>query len=249
MNQIVEESLRTAYRNVWQRYRRDDEIEVLTANHARLRQKLVEICATFDHPIKVLDAGCGSGRYFHCLANVELLVALDLSPEMLEAARQPVRHELIDAREIRFICDNIYRATFPSDSFDFIYSLGMFGNGVPISTDLCLRCYDWLSPGGVFFFDVVHQSAFEERRTIRQCVRQRVYPWLPSILKQVLDQRAGRLPSFGLTEEQLKTILCSTRFEDFQISNEDCQSPLWKGSHLEGVARKLNPSGTATGSA
>ncbi len=37
--------------------------------------------------IDVLDAGCGTGRHFHCLQHVRLLVGVDISAEMLRAAR------------------------------------------------------------------------------------------------------------------------------------------------------------------
>src|SRR5262245_31570719 len=129
---LVEQNIRAAYRNVSHKYRQDDEAEVMTENHRRLADTLHQISLSFGRPISVLDAGCGTGRYFHCLKNVDLLVGVDLCPEMLEAARDPVRHDWVEAKSIRLLCENIYQASFPRETFDFIYSLGMFGNGSPL---------------------------------------------------------------------------------------------------------------------
>ena len=235
---VVEENLRSSYRNVWEQYRRDDEIEVTTENHLRLHRRLAAICLSLDRPLSVLDAGCGSGRYFHCLKNVKLLVGLDLSPEMLQAARHPVQSDFIEAREIRLVCESIYRADFPAESFDFIYSLGMFGNGAPVTLELCNRFYNWLAPGGVLFFNAVHRSSFQKRETLRQSLRRLAYPWMPKRLQKILDRRAERLPSYGLTESDLADLLRASQFGQFEISTQVCQSPLWKGSHLECVATR-----------
>jgi len=70
----VEEGLRAAYRQVWSRYRSDDELEVRTENHRRLARILGDLSSSFGRGISVLDAGCGTGRYFHCVKGVERLV-------------------------------------------------------------------------------------------------------------------------------------------------------------------------------
>src|ERR1041385_9228822 len=84
-------NIRAVYRDVCPRYREDDEVEVTTENHRHYCEMLREITTSFDRPISVLDVGCGTGRYFHCLKNVDLLIGLDISPEMLKAAESPVR--------------------------------------------------------------------------------------------------------------------------------------------------------------
>src|SRR6266550_6775856 len=126
--QEVEERIKAGYREVIGQYRRDDEVEVQTENHRRLTQSLKQICRSFPHPIAVLDVGCGTGRYFHCLENVDLLTGMDISDEMLASAANPVHRGAITAKDIRLVRGNIYLAEFPTDSFDFIYSLGMFGH-------------------------------------------------------------------------------------------------------------------------
>src|SRR5207244_6969892 len=86
---LAENTLRAGYKSQCAQYRKDDEIEVTSAHHQRIHGILRDVSRSFDRPIRVLEAGCGTGRYFHCLENVEQLVGLDLSPEMLESARDP----------------------------------------------------------------------------------------------------------------------------------------------------------------
>src|SRR4051812_13209243 len=95
--QVLEENIREGYRRVTAQYRRDDELEVTTENHCRLGRLLRRICRSFPPGIAVLDVGCGTGRYFHCLENVAHLTGVDISENMLAAARNPVRKEWITA--------------------------------------------------------------------------------------------------------------------------------------------------------
>src|SRR5437867_2451402 len=113
--ELVAANLRASYREVNPKYRQDDEIEVTTENHRHYSHILRGISSSFARPITVLDVGCGTGRYFHCLKNVEQLVGIDVSPDMLRAAESPVRESEITAEEIQLICENIFLASFPPE--------------------------------------------------------------------------------------------------------------------------------------
>src|SRR5947199_6359763 len=104
--ELVAANVRASYREVSPKYRKDDEIEVTTENHQHVSRILREISSSFTNTISVLDAGCGTGRYFHCLRNVDRLVGIDVSPDMLEAARAPVREAEVCARRIVLRCEN-----------------------------------------------------------------------------------------------------------------------------------------------
>ena len=236
--QEVEERIKAGYRQVRTQYRRDDEIEVQTENHRRLCQALKRICASFDHPIAVLDAGCGTGRYFHCLENVESLVGLDISEEMLEAALHPVLQEQVRVRNITLKRGNIFLTSFPAESFDLIYSLGMFGHGCPVTVEICDRFHDWLKPGGRLLFNIVDFSALPWWYRARRRLRTLIYPVLTKNFQRKLDQREQLSPFFSLTKRQLEGILTKTKFKTFDISSHECLSPLWRGKHLECRAAK-----------
>ena len=236
--EAVEEKIRAGYRAVSSQYRRDDDIEVTTENHRRISGMLGRICNSFPHPIRALEVGCGTGRYFHCLANVDELIGIDISDEMLQAARNPVRREQISARNIRLLRANAYLTSFPAGSFHLIYSLGMFGNGCPVTPELCDRFHEWLVPGGQLYFNTVDVSGLPFWFRTRRRAREAVYPWLAQRWRNRLDRREAGHPFFGLSKRKLEQILALTRFRHFTVSSHVCQSPLWTGRHLECVATR-----------
>lgn len=236
----VEASLQAAYREASVQYRRDDELEVATKHHQRLALILAQISSSFGRPISVLDLGCGTGRYFHCLSDVTKLVGVDLSPEMLQAAQTPVRQEEVSIENIELIQGNIHVVSFPDQSFDFIFSIGMFGYGCPLTVPLCDKFHRWLRVGGTLFFNALDVATLAPMGRVRNQARQWLYPLLPRAWRNRLEERPGRVPFFGLTKRSLRAILSASQFREFSISQSGCRSPLWKGIHLECEAWKPN---------
>jgi SAM-dependent methyltransferase len=240
--QAIEETIKAGYREVTPRYRRDDEIEVTTDNHRRISATLREICLSFNRPIRALEAGCGTGRYFHCLKNVNELVGLDISEDMLRAAENPVRPEEVSAECIRLVLGNIYLMNFPPGYFDLVYSLGMFGNGCPVTVDLLNKFHDWLAPGGRIYFNTVDTAGLPLWYRARRQARGIVYPILNRRWQSVLDEREARHPFFGMSQRELEGLLRKSRFAAFQVKSHVCRSPLWTGRHLECIATKASGS-------
>ena len=59
------------------KYRESDELEVYSGNYLHFCTSLQQISLSFGHRITALDLGCGTGRYFNCLQNVDGLTALE----------------------------------------------------------------------------------------------------------------------------------------------------------------------------
>ncbi len=199
---------------------------------------LRNICLSFPFPITVLEAGCGTGRYFHCLENVEQLVGVDVSPDMLRGAENPVRREHVSIGRIELICENIFEATFAPGTFDFIYSLGMFGNGCPITSEVGQRFFNWLRGGGKLFFDVLSAGNLPLRIQMRRRARRIAYPLLPPRIRRRLDQRQARMPLCALNGTELDRIMRLTPFDEFYISIQQDVPTRWGGAHLECLAVK-----------
>lgn len=227
------------YDQAAQQYRHDDEIEVRSENHQRLGGNLRRICRSFGRPIRVLELGCGTGRYFHWLENVELLVGTDLSTEMLKLAENPVRKEEITAAEVRLQRANLYEVSFEPGSFDFIYSLGVFGYGAALTGELCMRIAGWLAPGGRLYFDAIEKRELGRGHELKKSVKTAVVPFLPGAVKQKIAAReAAAVPILNHTRTDIESIMSAAGFVDFALSSNTCHSPLWTGMHLECYARK-----------
>src|SRR5437764_13266106 len=72
--------------------------------------------------MRILEAGCGTGRHAFHLARsgAREIVAMDFSQAIEVAARNNRDHA-----NTHFVQADIYHPPFPPDSFDFIYSLGV----------------------------------------------------------------------------------------------------------------------------
>jgi len=141
------------------RYRAADEMMVEDDAWRALAQWLGELCQSFEHPIKALDIGCGTGRYFAALSQVRELVGLDASAAMLEQARRPIGADRLTATEITLVNADLDTVELDRDRFDLIYSIGVLAEHVPFTESRAARIAGWLAPNGLFAFTAVHPSS------------------------------------------------------------------------------------------
>src|SRR6185436_14595741 len=160
--------------------------------------------------------------------------------EMLQAAEHPVREDMVSIPDIRLARANAHMTDFPPQSFDFIYSLGVFGDGCGVTTDLLNKFYDWLAPGGKLFFNNVDFAGLPFWYQMRRRLRDLAYPILPRRWQVALDERQAKRPFLSLSRRILARLLRRSKFGDhFQIQSFPCESPLGWGRHLECVATKI----------
>lgn len=235
----LETKMRESYGPIAQRYRADDEVDARGEDHCEVCGRLRKISSAFDHPISVLDVGCGTGRYFHCLQNVEKLIGLDVSQEMLDCARNPVRADEVTAKKINLICGNLYTVSFPHQSFDLIYSIGLFGNGCALNKELCQKFYRWLKPGGYIFFDAIDASNVPPQLKFRLATKNFIYSLLPQRIQDAWDERTGWLPFFITSSSELKRLLYDSQFLQVQMVSRIRHLTLGTGRKLECGALKL----------
>jgi hypothetical protein len=107
-----------------------------------------------------------------------------------------------------------------------------------VTPELCNRFHEWLTPGGMTYFDTVDVAGLPIARRARRRFRKLAWPFLPGPVRNRLDERSARHPFFGLTKSELQRILRQTQFAEFSIQSHVCRSPLWTGRHLECIARK-----------
>ncbi|MBW4669333.1 MAG: class I SAM-dependent methyltransferase [Cyanomargarita calcarea GSE-NOS-MK-12-04C] len=91
----------------------------------------------------VLDIGCGTGEFSRLLANrVERVIAIDLSPNMIEVAKQ----RSSQFSNIDFQVADVLQWQFPSEKFDAVVSIATFHH-LPIES-LLSSLKAALKPGG-----------------------------------------------------------------------------------------------------
>jgi cyclopropane fatty-acyl-phospholipid synthase-like methyltransferase len=157
---------------------------------------------------------------------------------MLRGAANPVRSEQISIPKINLRLGNVYLMDFPAGSFDFIYSLGMFGHGCPVTIDLLNKFHEWLRPGGKLLFNTVDSAGLPLLYRARRQAREWVYPMLSKQMQKRLDDRHAKSPFFEMSKSKLEKTLTQTNFKSFQVASHVCQSPLWNGRHLECLASR-----------
>jgi SAM-dependent methyltransferase len=230
--------LQRIYDRTAQNYRAQDEEHVSGHDYRHVSKILRHVSGSFDREIRALDLGCGTGRYFHCVQNARELVGLDISQQMLDAARNPVRGQEISARKVTLKQGDLFSGEFPEGHFDLIYCVGVFGNGCAITARACAQIWRWLARGGVWFFDATDVSFLPWRAKIKKNIAARIYSALPRFAKNAWVKRSGWPPFFGNDLNGVRARLQNAGFIIDWITSRRSQLPAGAGYKLEVLCRK-----------
>ena len=171
------------------RYRtRDEELAGVGSYHELVRW-IGEVCDRFDHPIDVLDLGCGTGRYFWGLRRVQTLTGLDASAPMLAEAARPTRAGEITARMVALVEGDLATHSFAERSFDLVYSIGVLAEHVALTRALVERVARWLKPGGRFAFTTIDPESPDVPKTLPRRIATALLPMAPGAIGHTLHNR------------------------------------------------------------
>lgn len=233
--------LQQTYDRTARNYRTQDDEHICGRDYEHIAETLREICTSFDRPIRVLDLGCGTGRYFHCIKNARELVGLDISREMLNTARNPVRAQDVTAQKVTLIQGDLFSAKFADGEFDLIYCLGVFGNGCGITREGCAHIWRWLARDGVWFFDAIDTSMLARSVRFRKNVAARIYSTLPKSAKAAWVRQKGWPPFFANDIANVRARLQNAGFLLEWITSRRSYLPEGMGYKLEALCRKPAP--------
>jgi SAM-dependent methyltransferase len=106
---------------------------------------------------RVLDVGCGTGRYFRHLKGADLIVGVDPSPAMLEQAASAVGIETLRRPPVLIVgaADNI---PLVGQWFDLVFSIGLIGQHVRLTRHLADYLLSFCRPGGTLMLSVLAES-------------------------------------------------------------------------------------------
>jgi 2-polyprenyl-6-hydroxyphenyl methylase/3-demethylubiquinone-9 3-methyltransferase len=121
---------------------------------------------------RILDLGCGKGRYSRALAELGAqVIGLDLCAGMLE-----------EGAGLDRVRATARRLPFRSATFDRVIAVEVFQHLAPRSVDIvCDEVRRVLRPGGIFIIVDKNVCSLNAQR-----------PWLPSVAQKWIDERRGR---------------------------------------------------------
>lgn len=213
-------------------YRRQDEKFYGSAYYNTLVPHLTQTSKDFNRPIKALDLGCGTGRYFHALENVSELTGIDIAAPMVKLAANPLKAEEVNIPLINLICGSAFEHDFGDSRFDFIYSFGVLGEHAPFTPDMCEKLYSLLHDDGKVLFTVVD---IDDRKNLKRKLAETAYPFLPARIKQALDKR---WETNYMTYKELDEMMANSSFDSYTIKKTSVKSEMWTGAHLLCTAHK-----------
>lgn len=136
----------------------------VACTHKVYRDNLKAACFSNNgHQVSVLELGCGTGRYFDFLHNVNRLVGVDISRDMLAFAKETINNRP-DLAGVTSLVQSSIEEFDTDEQFDFVFSIGTLGEFCEFNPDIMKQMVSYLKPGGFLFFTIVDAESFSETR-------------------------------------------------------------------------------------
>lgn len=197
-------------------YRRNDQRDITTPASRQVISHLKYLSRLYPEKINVLDVGCGTGRFFHALENVNELTGIDLSEPMLISAKNPVNGDQLDVEDIKLLRSDYLSADLPQQSFDLIYAIGVFGHPAPINKQVLDHFYRHLAPGGSLFFTIANRDDSKFKKMLRKgrlrLFTESIYDFLPNKIQGFLNTRWQQ---FFVSQKEMDDIFETSQFQQY----------------------------------
>ena len=149
------------------------------AGKLRFKRRLEMITSHIEPGMKVLELGCGVGYFTKHLAETKAAItANDISPDLLEVAREQVK-----AENVTFKVENAYDLSYADNSFDTVVGSSVLHH---LEVDDALReCYRVLKPGGILCVTTTNKLC-----PVQHEFKLPLYSWYPAPIKRYYERIA-----------------------------------------------------------
>jgi ubiquinone/menaquinone biosynthesis C-methylase UbiE len=182
-----------------QAYRASDERGKTDESHTLKYNIISELSHSFGHAPTVLDLGCGTGRYFHCMQNAKCLVGVDASWPMLEQAKVPVYG---GAQQVHLMHSTVHEVEFRPAVFDLVICVGVFGLVCPLDDYVLQKLSRFTRPDGVVFLTIPEYNPTPS--TWKRKAAKALEPLLFGAAKRYVNVKLGE---FQMPEDTLRTLV------------------------------------------
>jgi SAM-dependent methyltransferase len=173
-----------------ERYRRsDDEYRAESGDSGKFLF-IRSLSDTLPERARVLDLGCGTGRYLHCFNDQVSVVGVDISRPMLEQARRPV---LGTRARVALVESALHVVAFQPRSLDAVYCMGVFGHSWPLDSYITSAIATWLKPSGVLYCDAVVRHFTPSTGTWRSRLATAIAPYLRGAPQAYVEAKLRRI--------------------------------------------------------
>jgi SAM-dependent methyltransferase len=183
-------------------YREQDNQSKDEVSHAGKCEIIRKLSDSFRYPAVVLDLGCGTGRYFHCVKNVRLLVGVDPSENMLRMTKDPVEFPRSGVQLLRA---SLHTIEFKPETFDMVICVGVFGAVCPLDEFSLTQIAKFLKPNGLLFFTI--SEYLPTYKTWKAQIAEVIEPFLFGDPKRYVKLRLRR---FSLSANQVKHLISNS---------------------------------------
>ena len=169
-------------------------------------RRAVDTVQRYSQGGRLLDLGCGSGSFLHCLrGGAWTLWGIEMSAAAAELARTR-NHATI-------LTDDVLQAPFPPEVFDVITCFHVFEH-MTSPREVLAKVKEWLKPGGIFCVHVPNIKA-AEKRLFRSYwypleLPRHLFHFSPRSLRQLAQ--ANGLEEVSVTTAKVSFVEYSTRY-------------------------------------
>lgn len=147
------ENLKYHGRKHAEEYAGSDQLLFFSPDHITLRNWLLGHLKVEKKKIdKLLDLGCGTGRWFHITENVDFVLGADFSSEMLNEAKKKIYGGGEHTNNINLVRCDIFNLPLKYGLFDCVVSVGVLAEHAPLNDGVSKEVGRIMKSGGLFLF-------------------------------------------------------------------------------------------------